>query len=48
MKEAFENVMIVLSLLGMLLLACFPLFCWWLLDKYGFLDIEESENEKCI
>ena len=44
MKEAFDNVMIVLSLLGMLLLPYFPLFCWWLLDKYGFLDIEESET----
>ena len=44
MKEAFENAMIVLSLLGMLLLPYFPLLCWVLCDKYGLLD----EQERCM
>lgn len=44
MKEAFEFVMFIVTILGMILLGYMPLIIWWLLDKYGFLDIEESEE----
>lgn len=44
MKEAFEFVMLIISILGMILVGYMPLLIWALLDKYGFLDEEESET----
>ena len=44
MKETFDNVMIAFSLFVMLFLPFLPLLIWALLDKYGFLDEEESET----